>query len=500
MKWLRRGWQRLRGSLSARETEMSEELAAHLGMLVDENLRRGMSQAEAERAARLSFGGLEAAKESYRDQRGLPWVETLVRDLRYATRGLRKSPGFTAVIVCTLAVAIGANTAVFSLVDQVLLRPRGVSQPERVVTVRTSYAKLKFDFLGASLPTMADLRESPEVYAYVAAIVQAAANYDGGGEPQRLLNASVTANWFHVFGAEPFLGRTFTPSDDQPNVNRVVVLSHDAWVRVFGADHSVVGRTIVLNDVPRQVIGVMPPEFRQPRGVDLWTPSGFTPQMFSGEARFNESGQVVARLREGVSMARAVAWMDVLTRRVHDDPQQGVIARNGIWSISVVPFVDAAVGETKQHLWILFAAVVLVALIACANIAGLMLARSSARAREFSVRVALGASKAQLMRGVFVESCLLAVMGGVAGLVAGQIGMDVLLLLAPPDAAIGLAPQMDRNLLMFSAVAVCGSAVLFGIPSMWWAFRMHGTADLGGGRIVTSGGAKPWGRSVLVVA
>ena len=376
-----------------------------------------MPPEEARRQANLKFGGLEAAKEDYRDQRGLPWLETTFADLRYAARGLRKSPGFTIVAVLTLAIGIGANTAIFSLVNQLLLHPPGIDHPERVVGLHTQYLKLDLEFNGSSAANLPDLRSSTNVFERAAIMQRGDLNYADGPNPERLRGAMVSAEWFDVFGAKPFIGRVFSPQEDQPNLNRVVVLSYAAWMRLFGGDRNVIGRAAQLNQTPYQIIGVMRADFDLPWNTDMWTPVGLDPQLYTQQNRFNEAFFLAARTKPGVSFEQAQAWMRVLTDRVYNSGTPGAaIAKNGNWSISLVHFTDDSAGDNKAAVLILLSAVGFVLLIACSNIAGLMVARTSIRVRELAVRAALGASRMRLLRQMLAESLLLAVTGGAAGL------------------------------------------------------------------------------------
>ena len=505
MKLLRRGWRRLLGTLAGgrAEGELADEIASHLEMQVDDNLRAGMTPQEARRAARLKFGGVEAIKETYRDQRGLPWLEALFADSRYAVRGLRKSPGFTTVAVLTLALGIGAITAVFSLVDQVLLAPPGIRNPERVIALQTIYQKLHLDLPVSSPRVLADLHDSRQVFEQAALMTEADANYSAGGDPQRVRGALVTAEWFDVFGVKPYLGRVFSKDEDQPNANRVVVLSFAAWTRLFGADPMVLGRSIELNQAPRRVVGVMPPEFRWPRDVDLWAPLGLPAAAFGPGARFgNESYGAVARTKPGVTFAQAKGWLRIVADRVHQtDGQTGAIARNYGWGLSAIPFTERVAGETRRPLLLLLGAVSFVLLIVCTNVAGLLLARGSARAHEFGVRAALGATRSQLLRSLFMESLLLAIIGGVAGIALAAEGVDLLLRLAPPDIVVGIQPRMDLRVLLFSAIAVIASAILFGIAPAWQISRAQGGGALkADNRASTASRGRQRIRSALVVA
>ena len=501
MKSLRRGWRRLLGSLSREESDISDELQSHIEMQTEDNLLAGMPPGEARRQAKLKFGGMDSVKESYRDQRGLPWLETIWADLRYAARGLRKSPAFTTVAVLTLAIGIGANTAIFSLVNQLLLHPSGISNPERVVGLRTHYPKLNLEFDFSSASNLPDLQASANVFEFAAIGGGSDVNYTGGDTPERLQGAPVSPDWFAVFGAKPLIGRLFTPEEDQPDRNRVAVLSYAAWTRLFGADRNVIGRTVSLNQIPYQIVGVMKPEFQSPWATDVWMPVGLQPQAYSPRNRFNERFFLAARIKPGVSFEQAQAWMGVLTSRVHNsDPQSAAIANNSNWSISIVPYTDSTAGDNKAAVLLLLGAVGFVLLIAYSNIAGLMVARTSVRFREMAVRAALGASRARLMGQILSESLLLAAAGGATALVFAAAAMRLLLQLAPENAAMGLHASLDPYVMMFCAGASIVSGVLFGLAPAWQIskFDLQGSLKTEG-RASTSDSRRQRLRSLLVV-
>ncbi len=509
MKPLRRAWSKLRGlgGRQRQERELADELAGHIEMQTEVNVREGMPPDEARRAAALKFGGLEAAKESYRDQRALPVVETALADLRHALRGIRRSPGFAVVVVLTLALGIAANTAIFSLVNQLLLHPSGIVDPERIVTVGTRYTKLGLHVTWVSGPTLADVRDSRQVFEHAALAMTVNVNYAEGESPQRLQAAGVSVEWFDVFGVQPLLGRVFRPEEDLPNANHEAVLSHAAWTRLFGADRSVLGRSILLDQVPYQVIGVMRPGFRYPNNVDVWVPAGLPPEELAINNRFNEHFIGVARARSGVSFNQANAWMGVLSDRVRNSataPSRpggfapGQYARNAEWGLFADPFTDTVAGNTKTPLLVLMGAVGFVLLIACSNIAGLLLARASVRAREFAVRAALGAGSGRLLGLVLAESAVLAFAGGVLGLALAYGGMKLLLLLAPEGAAAGLEPTLDIHVLVFCAATAILSGVLFGVIPAWRISRTEPSQTLKSGRSSTT--ERQGLRSVLVVA
>ncbi len=423
-------------------------------------------------------------------------------DLRYAARGLRKSPGFTIVAVLTLALGIGANTAIFSLVNQVLLHPPGISHPERIVVLRTKYDKLNLDIEVAAPPAFAAARNQRKLFDHAAAGEQRGFNYADRQVPEMLPGAAVSAEWFDVFGARPQFGRVFTPEEDRPNANRVVVLAYGAWQRLFGGDPQVIGRSIELNRQPYQVVGVMPPDFRWPRAVDLWVPLALPPSAFTPQNWFNEHLSVVARMRPGVPPAQADAFLRTLMTRVLDaaPPQAKRYISDAGWSLSTTPFRDSNAGVTKTPMLILLGAVGMVLLIACSNIAGLMLARTSVRARELALRTALGATRGRLIRGVAAESLLLSLTGGAVGIAIAQAAARLLLRLAPESAAAGLEPRMDAYVLGFAVAASLVSGVIFGLVPAWHLAKSDPHRSLQSGGRALAGGTRQRLRSGLVVA
>ena len=424
----------------------------------------------------------------------------MLTDLRTALRGLARSLGFAAIAITALALGIGANTAIFSIVNALLLHPAGIANPDRVVAVRARYYKLNLRSIGPSAPDLADVRDDRSVFEDAALWQDADFNYAGQDLPQRLQGAVVSAEYFDVFGARPGMGRLFRPEEDQPNANHVVVLSYAAWMRVFGGDPAIIGKTVDFNQTPYRVIGVMNPEFRWPRNVDVWAPIGLSAKDWSEGNRFNENYTGVARLRSSIAVAKANAATEILSDRVRNNGTgAGRYAQNSQWGMFVVPFTDYAVGDTKTPTLVLLAAVGLVLLIVCANIAGLMLARTTARTREIAVRTALGASRWQIMWQTAGESLILAAAGGVLGVAAAKAGVRTLLMLAPERTVEGVHVPLDIYVLGFALVVSLVSAVLFAVAPAFQATRVNCADALKEGSRGTTG-ARQRIRSVLVVS
>jgi predicted permease len=422
--------------------------------------------------------------------------------MRYAVRALLRTPAYTLVALITLALGIGANTAIFSVVNQVLLNPSGVSDPSRVVALRVNYDKLALRNIGVSIPDFADVLHSPQQFESAALIDTGDFNYTGSGVPEKLNGASVTYRWFDVFGAHPALGRVFQAEEDRPNANREVVLSFAAWKRLFGEDAGVVGRSVELNQTPYRIVGVMGANFRWPVDIDLWVPLGLADGQYSENNRFNESFQAVARLRPGVPFASANAFVGVLGDRVKSRGDRlGGYAKDSAWGMFLLPFTDFVAGDTRTPMLVLLGAVGFVLLIACANIAGLMLARASGRTREIAVRAALGAGRWDLIRQSFCESMVLAAGGAVAGLGVALAGVRLLLALAPEGLPVAVSVRLDAPVLAFAAVGAMAAGVIFGVAPAWQISRLNQFELLKeGGRSNSAGRGRQQMRSSLVVA
>lgn len=418
-------------------------------------------------------------------------------DFAYASRRLVKSPGFTLAVVLSLALGIGANAAIFSVVNGLLFHPAGIRDPQGLVAPRVTYRKLNLDKIPMSATDFADIRGNRAAFSSAAMADVDGFNYTNGGSPERLEGALVTWQWFEVFGSKPLLGRGFHREEDLPGANHVLVLSYAGWQRFFGGDHAVIGRTIELNKTPYRVIGVMPANFRWPAEADVWIPIGLAPQNYGPGNRFNENYFAVARLAPSVSYSRANSVVQGLSKRVLD---QVPFARASQWSMVLEPLTEYIAGDLKTPMFILLGAVAFVLLIACSNIAGLMLVRGTAGARELAIRTALGASRADLISQAATEIFMLSLTGTALGFACAFGILRGLLSLARAHLSTELFIRIDSHVLAFAACAGLLSAVVFGLIPAWHISRLgqHYNQLKEGGRSDTEGHQRQALRSALV--
>jgi putative ABC transport system permease protein len=409
----------------------------------------------------------------------------MLADLRYAFRMLAKSPAFTTVAVITLALGIGANTAIFSVVNGVLLRPLPYPAPERLVTLKSNQ----------SVPELEDIQAQSQSFESIGGVSYQAADYSGGAEPVQIELGMVASDFFRVLGGRAALGRTLTAEDDRFGGARVLVLSHALWQRQFGGDPAIVGRNINLAGQSYTIVGVTTPDFQPPRAtLEAFAPVHvFYP--LAAKARGAHLLRVYGRLRPGVTMAEAQNELRVIDQRLAQaNPEENKNRQSVLLSLH-----ERMVGNIRPALLVLFGAVGLVLLIACANFANLLLARMASRTQEMTVRAALGAGRGRLIRQVLVESVLLSLLGGVAGLLLGRWGMDALLALKPEDLPRVENVRLDAPVLFFTLALSVVTGVIFGILPAWQTTRVELQGMLNsGGRSVTL--ARSHFRSILVVA
>ncbi len=431
-------------------------------------------------------------------------MSAISQDMRYAWRGLRKTPGFLVIAALTLALGIGANVAVFSVMNAILLNPSGIPHPESVLALRSKYSFVPdLQSINFSPPDFADALAGKAVFASAAIMRQQAFNYQGNGTtPERLVGAQVSWQWFDVFWAHPLLGRVFRPEEDQPEANREAIISYRSWKDRFGGDPAIVGKTLLLNQESYQVVGVMPAEFDWPNGAELWAPIGLpSGQYYDPNYRHNESLFTVARLRPGVTLQQANAYLALRTQQnIAAEGPNGFSKRSG-WGMFAMSLIEFVAGSLRKPLAVLLTAVLTVLLIACANIAGLQLARASGRQHEISIQIALGAGPGRLVQQALLESLLVGMVGVGLGLLVAHFAIPSLLLLAPPSLAANISVHIGGRVLSYVlaigilSVILCGTAPAWHMThSRWFQILQEG------GRSGTTGSVRQRLRSALVIA
>jgi putative ABC transport system permease protein len=451
--WSRfRSWTQTTFRRSRMESEMDTELRFHIETFAEDLIRNGTPREEALRRARIEFGAVERAKEECREARGAKIIETLLQDLRYGARMLRKSPSFTAVAVLTLALGIGANTAIFSLVDGILLRPLPFAAPQNLVSITGTFPKGGF-------VAMREQVQSLDVAAYFEGHEF---NLTGRGDPLRLSGVLVSAEFFSVLGARPELGRAFYPGDDLAGRDNYVVLSHALWQQRFGADPAIVGHSIELEGVSREVIGVMPTEFSFPSAkTQVWLPLHNDPRdtvaYWAGDFM-----PIIGRLRSGSTIPQARAEIRLFQSGV---PKLFPWPMPADWNadISVVELRNGMVADVRSRLFLLLGAVGLILLIACVNVANLALSRAATREKEIAVRTAMGAERSRVVRQLLTESVLLALLGGLLGILLATGGLHLLKAALPADTPRLADAHIDWRVLAFTGGLAVLTGLLFGL-------------------------------------
>jgi putative ABC transport system permease protein len=476
----------------ARDRDMDQEMAFHVESMTREYVRSGMSEAEAERAARRRFGSVTRLKEQGHDVRSARVVENVVRDVRHMSRGLRRSPGFATAVILTLAIGIGGNTAIFSVVDQLLLRPLPYPKGDQLLTIYESFGSVGGKH-SVSPANWLDWQRETRTLQGLAAWRATVNTLTGVGEPTRVNAQLVSFEFFPLLGVAPLLGRTVSEQDDRPNAPLVAVLSHELWQRRFGGDPRTIGRVVQFNDQSVEIVGVMPAGFRFVyQDTDMW--AAFR---LDRNQRFREtegrSLHVVGRLKAGTTLAAARTEMDGIAQRL-----AATYEFNKHTSVTLVPLREELTGQVYTSLLVLYAAVGALLSIACFNVANLLLARAASRRREIAIRTSLGAGRLAIIRQLLIESLLLSVAGGALGILLARWSLDALVAFAPADLLRVPELLVDRRVLLYAVGLSVVTGLIVGLVPAVLVARRSIVASL---RTSGSGVAhSPRLREILVVS
>ena len=474
------------------EHELDEEMQFHLERDIEQKVRSGMTPEDARYAALKSFNRFDQSKEECRSARGVGLIENILRDISYSVRVLLKNHAFTIVVILTLALGIGANTAIFSFANGILLRPLPYPQSDRLAVLDETALKRGVDSMSVSFPNFLDWREQNKVFEDIA--IYSGTNrfsLTGAGEPVELRGSYISQGLFEVLRVSPILGRTFTTNEDRPDEDAVVILGYDLWQRNFGGDPQIVGRKIMISNRPRTIVGVMPRGFKFPEVSELWAPLALTTKTFT---RTDHGLNAIARLKDGVSFTEAQTEMNTIATRIE---QQNPVTNEGL-GVKVTSLHQNLTGDYRQALLILLGVVGCVLLVACVNVANLQLARATARQKEFALRAALGAGRWRIMRQLLIESLLLATVGGALGFALSLWALNLLLHAIPIKLPFWMNFGIDLRVLGFTAAITLLTGFIFGaIPALQTSrVDLNDTLKEGGRG---SAGVRAGARSLLVV-
>jgi len=484
--------------------DLDEELRSHIEMRAADNTAAGMSPQQARYEAQKRFGNTTLLKEDTRGVDIISWLDEAARDFRLALRLLQRSPGFTIVAILTLALGIGANTAIFSVIDSVLLRPLPYHEPDQLVMVWENNSQHPNPHNTVSPPNFVDWQSRNTIFSSMAYIFDGRDNLTGNGDPQEVVVQDVSVNFFSLLGVNLLLGPGFTPENGQAGHDNVVILSYGFWNEHFAADPAIVGKSVVLNGHPQTVVGVAPQKFQwfikdgslTSAKPQMWSPFVF-PQSWSNHKDMGRFITVVARMKPGATYSQAQTQMTAIASQLeHEYPDS-----QSHWGVNVVPLRDQISGELRPSLLVLFGAVAFVLLIACANVSSLLLARAASRERELAIRTAIGASRWRIARQLLMESLLLALIGGGLGVALAVWGTNALLAASPRNLLDLAAISLDLRVLTFAVASTLLAGLLFGfLPSYISAHSRISETLKEGGRGSSAANRRAFARNAFVVA
>ncbi len=485
---------------NAVERDLDQEVRSYVELLTEEKIKAGMSPIEAARAARLEAGSIEQIKDEVRDVRKGSLLDSTLQDFKYGIRLLRRSPGFTTLAVLTIGLGIGANSAIFSVINGVVRKPLAYPGADRLMFITSQFPTLNFNKFWVSPPEYFDYTEHTRAFSNIGAYTTGAMNLSEGDRPERVNAAFVTANMFDVLGVRPQRGTAFTAEQDRPGADPVVLLSHELWQRAFAGDPGVVGKTAMIQGQQRTILGVMPPGYDlHDAKAQLWIPLGLDPA--NRQNRGSHFLYLVGRLSPDFTPAQANAELQGFLGQWSTWVPQGHVPNDSTHRVQMAPLRDEVVGNVKRALWVLQGAVALVLLIACANVANLLLARAESRHKEFAVRTALGAGKTRILRQFMTEGTVLSLLGAALGLALAFWGLKALLAANPDSVPRASEITLDPVVLAFTIGVALLTGLVFGLaPLLHMGDQAVSLSIKEGGVRSTSGSGRNRVRRGLVIA